>query len=120
MSSFSEKEKSNFDQIVALTSLTQSQVRDVLFAILTCASLNAHSQENEITIPYLCTLKFNYKETTNDKGIESSISIDAEPSTTLLKEYISIKNGEEPITKRYFKRQNKLHFKNMLNLNTDM
>jgi hypothetical protein len=120
MSSFSEKEKSNFDQIVALTSLTQTQVRDVLFAMLTCASLNAHSQENEITIPYLCTLKFNYEEVTSDKGIESSIKIEAEPSVTLLKEYVAIKNGEEPITKKYFKRQNKLHFKNMLSINTDM
>jgi hypothetical protein len=119
MSSFSEKEKLNFDQIVSLTSLNQSQVRDVLFAILTCASLNAHSQDNEITIPYLCTLKFNYEEITNDKGIESIISIDAEPSATLLKEYVAVKNGEEPITKKYFKRQNRLHFKNMLNIYAD-
>jgi hypothetical protein len=116
---FSEKEQEAFNQIVALTSLDRNKVRDVLFAILTCASLNAHKDVNEITIPYLCTFRLNYKEIPNAKGVEVDIGIEGEPSAMLLKEYVDLKNNEETFTKKYFKRQNRLHFKNLMQMDFD-
>lgn len=114
------EEEIAFSKIVALSTKDRSTVRDVLFAILTYGTIEAYNQEeNEITIPYLCTMNLKYKEVANEKGIESSIDVNATPSATLLKEFVAIKNGEEPMTKKYFKRQNKLHFKKFLNLNEE-
>ena len=117
---FSEQEKIAFNKIVALSSKDQGTVRDVLFAILTYATIEAFNQEdNEVIIPYLCSLKLKYMEYANEKGIESNIDIIAKPSIILLKEFVSIKNNEEPITKKYFKRQNRLHFKNLLKIDIE-
>ena len=117
---FSEQEKHAFSKIVALSSRDQSTVRDVLFAILTYATIEAFNQEeNEIIIPYLCSLNLKYTEQVNEKGIESNIEIKAKPSVMLLKEFVSVKNDEEPITKKYFKRQNRLHFKNLLKIDME-
>ena len=117
MSIFTPQESNAFDKIVSLSSKDKNSVRDVMFAILTYATLESFNEEdNEIIIPYLCSLKINYDEVPNEKGIESSVTITAKPSAMLLKEFVAIKNGEEPAVKKYFKRQNRLNFKNFLNI----
>ena len=117
---FSEQEKQAFSKIVALSSRDAGTVRDGLFGLLTYATLEAYNQEeNEIIIPYLCSFNLKYTEQVNEKGIESNIDIIAKPSVMLLKEFISIKNDEEPITKKYFKKQNRLHFKNLLKIDME-
>jgi len=117
---FSEQEKQAFSKIVALSSKDQGTVRDVLFAILTYATIDAFNQEeNEIIIPYLCSLKLKYIEQVNEKGIESNINITAEPSVILLREFVSIKNNEEHTTKKYYKRQIRLYFKNLLKIDIE-
>jgi len=119
MATFQEEEKSAFRKIVALSSKDQATVRDVLFGILTYATIESfNSEQNEIVIPYLCTLNIKYKEIPNEKGIESFVTIDATPSNMLLKEFLAVKNGEEPITKRYFKKQNRFQIKNFLKNNS--
>ena len=114
------EETNAFDKIVALSSCEKNKVRDILFAILTYATLESFNKEdNEIIIPYLCSLNLKYLETTNDKGIESNIEVTAKPSGMLLREFVSIKNGEEPATKKYFKRQNRNIFKTMMQIGED-
>jgi len=116
MSTFTNEEKIAFKKICSISTKDKTTVRDVLFAILTYAGMEAFKEDNEIIIPYLCKLKLNYKEIINEKGIESIIDVEGEPSSLLLKEFACIKNDEKPFTKKYFEKQNRLHFKNLLKI----
>jgi len=113
----SDEEKLAFEKIAAISLKDKATIKDVLYALLSYTTIEAlKGNESEIIIPYLCKLKLSYKETQTNKGVESIVDIQAEPLPSLMKEYVCIKNNEDPPTKRYFLKQNKLHIKEILKL----
>lgn len=105
----SDIEKQFLAKISAVSMKDQTTIKDVLFAILTCITLESyHKNESEIVIPLIAKLKFKYSEESSDKGYLSDIEIEAEPMPALINEFLAIKNGEEPNTKRHFRKQNRI------------
>lgn len=117
MAILSDEERIAFDKIASISLKDKSTIKDVLFAILSYATIEGmKSNESEIIIPYICKLKINYSEESTAQGLKSNLDLIAEPLPSLLKEYVCIKNEEKPPTKKYFEKQNRLHLKKILKL----
>ncbi len=120
MSILSDEEKIAFEKIASLSLKDKTVIKDVLFSILSYASIEGmRSDSSEVIIPYLCKLKINYSESACEEGMKSNLQIEAEPLPSLYKEYVCIKNGENPPTKKYFEKQNRLHLKKILKIGED-
>lgn len=105
----SEQEKEAIKKITAISLKDYATIKDIFFSILSYISIDAHcNQESEVIIPYICKLKIKYDESPVAKGFESKVYIEAEALPSLVKEYINIKNGEEPPSKKYFRKQNSM------------
>lgn len=118
MSQLSEEEKIALKQISAISLKDASSIKDVLFSILSCITINSYDNdhESEFIIPYIAKLKFKYVETPVEQGFESNILIEATPMPSLIKEFVCIKNEETPPSKRYFRKQNNLHLEKLLKM----
>ena len=117
MAVLSDREKEALLKICSLSHKDQSTVKDVLFAILTWITLESYNKnDSEIILPYIAQLNFHYSETPDPNGYLSEVKINSIPMPALLKEFISIKNGEDPPTKKYLKRANRLHIQSLLKM----
>mgnify|MGYP001169642219 FL=1 len=123
----SDEEKQVLDILSLISTHSKQTVKDVLFALLSYMTMNfymtSENSENtdtikfEMIIPFLCKLHVSYIEKEKEQGnIVSNISINAFPLQAFSKEILSIVNNEEPYTKKYFKQQNKMFFKKLLDL----
>lgn len=105
----SEQEKNAIKRITSISLKDQTTIKDVFFSILSCITIDSYiNNESEVIIPYIAKLKFKYKEVPTGQGFESKVFIEAEPLPSLVKEFICIKNDEEPPSKKYFRKQNSL------------
>jgi len=117
MAILSDEEKSALNKICSVSLKDASTIKDIFFSILSCITLDSYqSNESEIIIPYIAKLKFNYVETSTEQGFESKVLIEAEPLPSLIKEFVSIRNGEEPPSKKYFRKQNSLQIEKFLKM----
>ncbi len=124
----SDEEKRALNIISLLSTHNKQVVQDVLLALLAYITMECYlkldekdsiiNEKMEITIPFLFKLILMYTEEPKKVNgvINSNISIDTQPLQTLCKEIVCIVNNEEPFTKKYFKRQNRLFFKKLLDI----
>jgi len=111
----SDEEKSALLKIASLCTKDKTTIREVMFAILSYSTLESfHSDESEIILPYIGKIKFKYEEEPNDKGFTSKVIMTAEPMPSLIKEFISIRNGEEPPSKKHIRKQNRFHIDKLI------
>jgi hypothetical protein len=98
----SAEELDFYEQICAISKKDKETVRDILRAILMVATANLYFDKDEIIIPYLCKLKIAYSDAirvnkkTSKCWSTTDISITAEPMTALIKEIVSINEGDDP------------------------
>jgi hypothetical protein len=115
MAQLSQEEKDALAKISSISLKNYSDIKDIFFSILAYISLDTlFKDDSEIIIPYICKLKFKYEEIAIEQGFESKIIIEAEPLPSLINEFVCIKNGETPPSKRYFRRQNSLEIEKFL------
>ena len=116
----SDEEKTALNKIASLSMKDKNVVKDVLFSLLTyCTMDSKFTDQAEIVIPYVGKLKFKYKEENDGKKIISKVNIEAESSQSIVKEFVAIKNGETPPSKKYFQKQNRLHLQSLLKMEID-
>ena len=112
----SEQEKIAFEKLCAISEKDKKTVVDVLVSLLVMTTKADYNDENEIIIPFLCNLKFNYKDELTSKGMITKVSLEATPNQALINEFSAISEGETtPSEKYYNKRQFKL-YKNSLGI----
>lgn len=121
-----DEEKLTLEKIALLSSHSTKVVKDVLFALLTYITMEMYviqdeydtinDKKLEIIIPFLCKLWITYTEKINKDTIKSEIQLEAQPLSLLCKEILAIVNNEEPLTKKYFRKQNQLFFKKLLEI----
>ena len=103
-------EKIALEKIAALSTKDRTTVREVLYAILTYITLTMYEEDienenKEIIIPYIGKLKLKYKEDSVEEGYASSVIVEADAAPTLIQEFVCLKNGEDPPSKKFYRRQ---------------
>jgi hypothetical protein len=102
----SNEEKLALKKIAALSTKDETVVKEVLFALLAYATLEAYNNKNEgeIILPYIAKLNLKYKEEPAANGYSASVDIEAKALSPLIQEFVCLKNGEDPPSKKYFKK----------------
>ena len=80
----SEQEKIAFEKLCAISEKDKKTVVDVLVSLLVMTTKADYNDENEIIIPFLCNLKFNYKDELTSKGMITKVSLEATPNQALI------------------------------------
>lgn len=113
-----DEEKEALSIITACSMQSETTVKEVLLAILIYSSIKFYDSKDssKVTIPYFGEFNLTYKENPGEKGIVSDIDISALPSVSLLKEFVAIKNGEQPPSKKYFKKVRNSKLKDFLTI----
>jgi len=115
-----EEEKIAMSKITSLSMKDKNVVKDVLLALLVYSTMESKFTENsEIIIPYIGKLKFHYREEIEGKKVLSKVDIIAEASLSIVKEFVAIKNGVMPPSKKFFQEQNRLHLQNLLKMDIE-
>jgi hypothetical protein len=113
----SEQEKQALAKISSVSLKDYSIIKDVFFSILSCITFDSYIRdESEMIIPYIAKLKFKYEEQPSEQGFNSKVLIEAEALPSLIKEFVAIRNGEEPPSKKYFRKQNSLQIEKFLKM----
>jgi len=98
-----DKEKLYVDRIAAISRKDKSAVIDVLMACLVSGTIELLSGRDEISIPFLCDLKIDYKDVEIKTGRITEVNLEAKPCRALVEEIIAISEGDELPSERFFK-----------------
>lgn len=111
-----EKETLYIERIAAISCKDKSAVIDVLRACLISGTIELLSGKNEISIPFICDLKIDYKDKHTKQGLITEVELQATPNQALVREVIAISDGEETPTEAYFKKGIQSKLKQLLNV----
>lgn len=122
---FTPEEKDFFEKICAVSRKDKATVKEVLLALLYVSTKQSYSAKfskaeyAEITIPYICSLKWKYKDKFVGNGITTEVEMLATASNALKRELSCISDGETTPTEKYIKNLISNHIDEVLELNID-
>ena len=116
---FTAEERNYFDKICSSTTLTKSQVKQVLLAQLHVLTRQTYNRQNEIIIPFIAKLKFSYDDEVTTDGLVADIKIEAEPCNAFKREVSFIAEGEKTPTERYINNLFDNCFKELLEMDVE-
>lgn len=98
------EEKHFLDKISAISAKDINTVRDVMRGLLMASALEVHAGNSVINIPYICKLTIDVQQC-EDKKKKETVVLTAEPNDTLIKEIITIKNGDTAPSEEHLKKE---------------
>ena len=88
------EEKDFLNKIVCTSGIDQVIVKEVLQAILKMITIETYWENEELVIPYICSLKLSSFEKIKKEGVETEVELKAKPSKHLISEIKSINEGD--------------------------
>lgn len=110
----SDKEKPWFDKLQSLCKRDKKTIKDVLISILTMMTLEEYEGNDEVVIPYIGTIKFNYNDETTSKGRITKVTLEMEPSQTMINEFSAISDGEKTPSEKHYQKLLQAYFTDKL------
>lgn len=101
----SDKEKEFFEKLCAISEKDKKTVKDVLISLLVIMTKADYMGDNEIVIPFICSLRFDYNDVLTSKGMLTKVGLVAEPMQALINEFSAISEGETTPSEKYYKKR---------------
>jgi len=122
---FTAEEKDFFEKICAVSRKDKATVKEVLLAILFVATKQSYAAKYskkefvELTIPYICSLKWKYKDKFVGTGVTTNVEMDAVASNALIRELSCISDDVTTPTENYIKNLIANHIDDILELDIE-
>lgn len=100
-----KEEESAFKTLQALAKKDEYVVKHVLSAIYVMIMMKMYDNQDEVVLPLLGKLKFEYDGLDTPKGVAVDLKISIEPSDSLINEFTAYYNKEETPGQKYYRKE---------------
>ena len=94
-----------FQKLHSIAKQDKYIIKHVLMSILVMIELAAYKHEEEIIIPFLGKLHFDYCDRTTSKGLETVLNLQLAPSNILINEFSAITDELPTQAVKFYKRE---------------